>query len=102
MTDDRLGYLVGLVGIGIGPSLSPPLHEREADELGLRYLYRRLDLDRLQRPASAIGEILAAARLAGDHGLNVTHPCQPLVLPHPAELSPYAPPLGAVNPVVLR
>ena len=65
MTSDAQGFLVGLVGSGIGPSLSPPLHEREADELGVRYLYRRLDLDRLQLPASAIGEILAAARLAG-------------------------------------
>ena len=43
-------YLVGLVGTGIGPSLTPPLHEREADRLGLRYLYRRLDLDALRLP----------------------------------------------------
>ena len=40
-------FLVGLVGTGIGPSLTPPMHEREADELGLRYLYRRFDLDAL-------------------------------------------------------
>ena len=56
-------YLIGLIGAGIGPSLSPPLHEREADELGLRYLYRRWDLDVLGR--SDIGELLDAARLAG-------------------------------------
>jgi shikimate dehydrogenase len=99
---DAQGYLVGLVGSGIGPSLTPPLHEREADELGLRYLYRRLDLDRLQRPASAIGEILAAARLTGYDGLNVTHPCKQLVIPHLDELSPDAAALGAVNTVVLR
>jgi shikimate dehydrogenase len=102
VTDDAQGFLVGLVGSGIGPSLSPPLHEREADELGLRYLYRRLDLDRLQLPASAIGEILAAARLAGYDGLNVTHPCKQLVLEHLDELSPDAAALGAVNTVVLR
>ena len=102
MTDDAQGFLVGLVGSGIGPSLTPPLHEREADELGLRYLYRRLDLDRLQRPASAIGEILAAARLTGYDGLNVTHPCKQLVLAHLDELSPDAAALGAVNTVVLR
>ena len=102
MRDDAQGYLVGLVGSGIGPSLTPPLHEREADELGLRYLYRRLDLDRLEKPASAIGEILAAARLAGYDGLNVTHPCKQLVLEHLDELSPDAAALGAVNTVVLR
>ena len=94
--------LVGLVGTGIGPSLTPALHEREADRLGIRYLYRRLDLDVLGRPASAIGEILAAARLAGYDGLNVTHPCKQLVLEHLDELSPDAAALGAVNTVVLR
>ncbi|MFD8818853.1 shikimate dehydrogenase, partial [Streptomyces sp. NPDC059627] len=29
-------YLVGLIGSGIGPSLSPVLHELEADRQGLR------------------------------------------------------------------
>jgi shikimate dehydrogenase len=96
------GFLVGLVGTGIGPSLTPPLHEREADELGLRYLYRRLDLDRLGLPAEAIGDLLAAARLAGYDGLNVTHPCKQLVIPHLDELSPDAQALGAVNTVVFR
>jgi shikimate dehydrogenase len=96
------GYLVGLVGTGIGPSLTPPLHEREADELGLRYLYRRFDLDALGLPPEAVGDLLAAARLAGFDGLNVTHPCKQLVLPHLDELSPDAEALGAVNTVVLR
>jgi shikimate dehydrogenase len=95
-------FLVGLVGTGIGPSLTPPLHEREADELGIRYLYRRLDLDELRLPATAIGDLLAAARLAGYDGLNVTHPCKQLVLPHLDELSADAEALGAVNTVVLR
>jgi shikimate dehydrogenase len=95
-------FLVGLVGAGIGPSLTPPLHEREADALGIRYLYRRLDLDELRQPATAIGDLLAAARLTGYDGLNVTHPCKQLVLPHLDELSPDAEALGAVNTVVLR
>jgi shikimate dehydrogenase len=102
VSDSSPSFLVGLVGTGIGPSLTPPLHEREADQLGIRYLYRRLDLDVLHRPASAIGEILAAARLAGYDGLNVTHPCKQLVLSHLDELSPDAEALGAVNTVVLR
>ena len=53
-------------------------------------------------PATAIGDLLAAARLAGYDGLNVTHPCKQLVLPHLDELSPDAEALGAVNTVVLR
>ena len=95
-------YLVGLVGRGIGPSLSPALHEREADLLGLRYLYRRLDLDDLDLPAEAIGDVLAAARLAGYDGLNITHPCKQHVLDHLDELDPTAAALGAVNTVVFR
>lgn len=94
------GFLVGLVGTGIGPSLTPPLHEQEADELGLRYLYRRLDLDDLALPATAIGDIVAAARLAGYDGLNITHPCKQLVIDHVDELSPDAAAIGAVNTVV--
>jgi shikimate dehydrogenase len=95
-------FLVALVGSGIGPSLSPPMHEQEADELGIRYLYRRLDLDVLGLAPEAVGELLAAARLAGFDGLNVTHPCKQLVLEHLDELSPDAEALGAVNTVVFR
>jgi shikimate dehydrogenase len=102
MTSSPRGYLVGLVGQGIGPSLTPPLHEREADQLGVRYLYRRLDLDELGLPPSAVGDLLAAARVVGYDGLNVTHPCKQLVIEHLDELSPDAEALGAVNTVVLR
>src|SRR5436305_658864 len=101
LRNDQDGYLIGLIGSGIGPSLSPALHEHEADELGLRYLYRRLDLDRLGLPPTAIGELLAAARLTGYDGLNVAHPCKRLVLDHLDQLSPEAAALGAVNTVVL-
>ncbi|SNR23565.1 shikimate dehydrogenase [Blastococcus mobilis] len=101
MSGSSHSYLIGLVGNGIGPSLTPALHEREADELGIRYLYRRLDLDVLGRPATAVGEILGAAQLAGYDGLNITHPCKQLVLDHLDELSPDAAALGAVNTVVL-
>ena len=102
MTPSSRSFLVGLVGSGIGPSLTPPMHEREADELGVRYLYRRLDLDALGLPAEAIGDLLAAAQLAGFDGLNVTHPCKQLVLAHLDELTPDADALGAVNTVVFR
>ena len=94
-------YLVGLVGSGIGTSLSPALHEREADELGLRYQYRTLDLDALGLPVTAIGDVLTAARLAGYDGLNITYPGKQLVLDHLDELSPEAAAVGAVNTVVL-
>lgn len=94
----RTGFLVGLVGADIGTSLSPALHEREADVLGLRYLYRLLDLDHLGRPA---GEVVAAARLAGYDGLNITHPAKRAVLDQVDELSPEAAAVDAVNTIVL-
>jgi shikimate dehydrogenase len=96
----RDGFLVGLVGAGIGPSLSPPLHEREADELSLSYRYHRIDLDEWGLPADAIGDIVAAARDAGYRGLNITHPCKQAVLKHLDDLSADADALGAVNTVV--
>ncbi|MDX3658916.1 shikimate dehydrogenase [Streptomyces sp. ID05-26A] len=92
-------YLIGLVGSGIGPSLSPALHEREAGELGLAYTYRLLDLDELGSP---VAEVLAAARTEGFDGLNITHPGKQAVLPHLDELVPEAEALGAVNTVVFE
>jgi shikimate dehydrogenase len=99
-TRNGRGFLVGLIGSGVGTSLTPAMHEREADALGLRYLYRVLDLDELGVPAAAVGELVTAARLAGYDGLNVTHPVKQLVLDHLDQLSPGAEAVGAVNTVV--
>ncbi|WP_318216391.1 shikimate dehydrogenase [Streptomyces sp. SCL15-6] len=93
-------FLVGLIGSGIGPSLSPALHEREADRQGLRYLYRLIDVDVLAVPPEAVGDLLRAARDLGFDGLNITHPCKQLVLGHLDALAPQAEALGAVNTVV--
>src|SRR5690242_4186254 len=92
--------LVGLIGAGVGPSLSPALHEREARELGLGYRYRLLDLDELAVAPEAVGELLALTREQGYRGVNVTHPCKRLVLPHLDEVTPDAARVGAVNTVV--
>ncbi|MFJ3336833.1 shikimate dehydrogenase [Streptomyces sp. NPDC086766] len=95
-------YLVGLVGSGIGPSLSPALHEREADRQGLRLLYRLLDIDTLGLPPQAVGDLVRSARTLGFDGLNVTHPCKQLVIEHLDALAPQAEALGAVNTVVFE
>ncbi len=95
-------YLVGLIGAGIGPSLSPALHEREADRQGLRYLYRLIDIDALGAAPEAVGELVRAARDLGFDGLNITHPCKQLVLGHLDALAPQAEALGAVNTVVFE
>ena len=95
-------YLVGLIGSGIGPSLSPPLHEREADRQGLRYLYRLIDIDVLGVGPEAVGDLVRAARDLGFDGLNITHPCKQLVIEHLDGLAPQAEALGAVNTVVFE
>jgi shikimate dehydrogenase len=90
-------FLVGLIGSGIGPSLSPPLHEQEAAHHGLHYVYRLLSTDRL---GPDVGELVRTARRFGYDGLNITHPCKQSVIPHLDDLSPDARMLGAVNTVV--
>ncbi|MFF2429948.1 shikimate dehydrogenase [Streptomyces mirabilis] len=95
-------YLVGLIGSGIGPSLSPALHEREADRQGLRYLYRLIDIDVLGVGPEAVGDLVRAAGDLGFDGLNITHPCKQLVIDHLDELAPQAAALGAVNTVVFE
>ncbi|WP_328874976.1 shikimate dehydrogenase [Streptomyces sp. NBC_00287] len=95
-------FLVGLIGSGIGPSLSPALHEREADRQGLRYLYRLIDIDVLGVPPERVGELVRAARDLGFDGLNITHPCKQLVIEHLDALSAQAQALGAVNTVVFE
>lgn len=95
-------YLVGLIGSGIGPSLSPALHEREADRQGLRLVYRLIDIDRLGVPPEAVGDLVRSARDLGFDGLNITHPCKQLVIEHLDALAPQAEALGAVNTVVFE
>jgi shikimate dehydrogenase len=93
-------YLVGLIGSGIGTSLSPQLHEREADELGLRYVYQLIDIGALGLGADDVGLLVAQAHRLGFRGLNITHPCKQAVVKHLDDLSVDAATLGAVNTVV--
>jgi shikimate dehydrogenase len=95
-------YLVGLIGSGVLVSLTPPLHEHEADALGLRYLYRPLDLDAIGRTPAQIGELLADGAALGYNGFNITHPCKQEVVQHLDELSPAAIAIGAANTVLIR
>jgi len=96
----RERYIVGLVGAGIGTSLSPALHEREAAALDLDYAYRLIDIEERGLGPADVADVLARARRAGFRGLNVTHPCKQAVVPHLDDLSDDAAGLGAVNTVV--
>ncbi|MBB4782857.1 shikimate dehydrogenase [Streptomyces rapamycinicus] len=98
--EGRESCLVGLIGSGVGPSLSPALHQREADRHGLRYLYRLIDIDPLGLGPDGVGELVRAAARLGFDGLNITHPCKQTVIGHLDGLSEDAALLGAVNTVV--
>jgi shikimate dehydrogenase len=100
--DSRPALLAGLIGTGIGASLTPALHEREGAEQGLRHVYRLLDLERFGLGVEALPELITAAERFGFAGLNITHPCKQAVIPLLHELSDDARALGAVNTVVLR
>ena len=102
MSNRAESFLVGLVGDGVMPSLTPHMHEREGDVQGLRYLYRPIDLLELGLPGASVGELLQSAHRLGFNGLNITHPCKQLVLDHLDEISPDGRRLGAVNTVTIR
>jgi quinate/shikimate dehydrogenase (NAD+) len=97
----RKSFLIGLIGSGIQASRTPALHEGEGRELGLQYVYRRIDLDQLGLGVDALPELLTAAERMGFDGLNITHPCKQAVIPLLTELSDDAQAIGAVNTVVL-
>ena len=88
--------LAGLIGAGIQRSLAPLLHEEEAARHGLRLHYQLIDVDR----AEALPTLLAAARMMGFAGLNITFPFKQAVLPLLDDLSEEARAIGAVNTVV--
>jgi len=92
--------LCGLIGSGIQRSLSPALHEREAEAHGLECRYELFDLDQLAVGIEALPELLASARRRGFRGLNITYPCKQAVLPLIDGLSEEAQAIGAVNTVL--
>jgi shikimate dehydrogenase len=100
-TEFMAPYLVGLVGTGVGPSLTPALHMAEGRAQGLDYVYRTIDLNSVGVAPERIGEVLDWARTFGFNALNVTHPCKRLVIEHLDDVDELAAELGAVNTVVL-
>lgn len=94
--------LIGLIGAGIQQSLSPALHEEEARHHGLRLHYQLIDLDRSASSPAELPTLLAAARIMGYAGCNVTYPCKQAVIPHLDSLSEEARAMGAVNTVVIQ
>jgi shikimate dehydrogenase len=95
-------FVLGLVGAGIGASLTPAMQEREGRANGLSLTYRRVDAERLGLGPDDLPALLDWAHRLGFDGLNVTHPFKQAVVPLLDELSEDAADLGAVNTVVFR
>jgi shikimate dehydrogenase len=91
--------LVGLIGVNIGQSLSPALHEDAFAAAGMTGHYHLMDAGS-PRPRT-LPELLAALRMAGFAGTNVTYPFKEAVLALIDEVSPEAAEIGAVNTVVI-
>jgi shikimate dehydrogenase len=98
----RRSWLSGLIGHGIGPSLTPELHEREAERQGLRYVYKVIDQPDVSVDAEHLRRLLTAAVELGFDGLNVTHPAKQAMVPLVDEVSADVSAIGALNTVLIH
>ena len=92
--------LVGLIGEGVAPSLSPSMHEFEGARHGIHYVYRTIDLEAGEGTEAGIARLLESARRLGFDGLNITHPVKQTIIPLLDHLAPSARSVGAVNTVL--
>ncbi|MGM7698447.1 shikimate dehydrogenase [Microbacterium sp. A84] len=96
----RRAVLIGLIGEGVSPSLTPAMHEYEGARHGMHYVYRTIDLAPNEGTTASLSALLAAARRLGYDGLNITHPIKQAIVPLLDELTESARAVGAVNTVV--
>jgi shikimate dehydrogenase len=91
---------VGLIGAGIGKSLTPAMHMREGQLQGLDYAYELLDFASLGVGPEALPSLIAKAEAKGFAGLNITHPCKRAAIDWVDELSSDAEILQSINTIV--
>ncbi|MGY5776164.1 shikimate dehydrogenase [Rhizobium sp. LEGMi135b] len=91
---------VGLIGAGIGRSLTPAMHMREGEHCGLSYRYDLIDLDVRDLSVSDLPALIDEAEAQGFAGLNITHPCKQAAVALVDELSPDAQALRSINTIV--
>ncbi len=91
--------LVGLIGVNIGQSLAPALHEDAFAAAGMAGHYHLMDAEH-PRPRK-LTDLVAAVRAAGFGGVNITFPFKEAVIPLLDQVSAEAREIGAVNTVVI-
>lgn len=86
--------LLGVIGDPVKHSLSPLMHNRAIEELGLDYIYIPLPVTQ-ENLAKAIAGFEAISLV----GFNITIPHKQAIIPYLAEITPTARMVGAVNTV---
>ena len=86
-----------LIGSPVGHSGSPAMYNYSFDRLGINSAYLAYDV-----PLEKTGEAVAALRLLGCGGFNVTMPCKTEVTKYLDRLSPACELIGASNCVVVE
>ncbi len=97
----RQSILTGLIGQGVKPSLTPEMHEREAERQGIRYVYKTIDLPDDRVDESHLRRLLEAAVELGFDGLNVTHPLKQSMMSLVDEVTSDVAAIGALNTVLI-
>lgn len=87
---------LGLIGEKLGHSLSPEIHQKIFEKLGIRGTYNLLPIARMNLKDTV--ETL----LESMDGFNVTIPYKTDIMPFLDEISPEARTIGAVNTVAVR
>jgi len=87
--------LLGILGMPVGHSLSPVLHNRAFEGANLDFAYVKL-------PAPDIKDFVENARAVGLSGFSVTIPHKLAVMPYLSGITPAATAVGAVNTVSIR
>ena len=99
--EDR-SLALGLIGSGIGQSLTPALHRAEAKAQGILLDYQLIDVDQFPPNGVSLAELLQIAQNKGYRGLNITHPFKIQVLDELDELSGGAGKVGSVNTILFN
>ena len=94
-------FHLGLIGYPLGHSRSPQLHHAALKHYGLSGEYTLFPIPPLPGGEPEIVALLARLRRGELHGLNVTIPHKPSVIPHVDALTPVARAVGAANTLYL-
>jgi shikimate dehydrogenase len=93
--------LAALLGQGVKPSLTPEMHEREAERQGIRYVYKTVDLDDERVAEPHLRRMLESAVELGFDGLNVTHPVKRTMVSLVDRVTSDVATIGALNTVLI-